>query len=64
MERLRQHRENVMDETRAAVAYCNSGSRGSHALNLHAFLSIFHPEMSDEARHALVQDARERDRHG
>jgi hypothetical protein len=54
-------RENLMDRTRAAVAYCNTRS-GTEALKMQAFLSIFHPEMSDEVRRELVHAARSTER--
>lgn len=71
MDRLRalrglppQTRENLMERTRAAVCFVNSGPRGSEAGQLNAFLALFHPEIEPGTpRHlALMQDARERDR--
>lgn len=54
-------RDDLMARTRAAVAYVgrtgNSAERQAE-LEMAAFMSLFHPEVSDDTVRDLVQDAR------
>lgn len=64
MERLRRYRaDGMMDRTRAAVCFVNSGGYGSEATKMNAFLALFHPDIEHGTpQHlALMQDARKRD---
>ncbi len=51
-----QTRENLMDRTRAAVCFVNTGT--SEATKLNAFLAIFHPDMPDDQRRELINSKR------
>jgi len=46
----------VMQRTRAAVAIINA--MNSPSAELAAFLAIFHPEMTDDRRTALIREAK------
>lgn len=52
-------REEMMARTRAAVAFINGGQSYNHeGLKLSAFMSIFHPEVSDQDVRQMIRDAR------
>lgn len=51
---------NIVERTRAAVCYLNAINAG-HKEQMAAFLDIFHPDISNKTRTALVSDARDRD---
>lgn len=50
---------NIVERTRAAVCYLNAINAG-HKEQVAAFLDIFHPDISNKTRAALVSDARAR----
>lgn len=55
-------RNGMMNRVRAAVALYNSTRGGSESMKMAAFLDIFHPNLAEDTRLSLMQDARERDR--
>ena len=49
-------RDDLMEKARAAVALCNSRENANdEETKMAAFLSIFHPEMTDQRRHKLIR---------
>lgn len=51
-----------LERVRAARAMLDTKRGGSESMKMAAFLDIFHPDISDEQRLGLMQNARERDR--
>ena len=55
----KQQKPDLMERTRAAVTVLNTQQDANDdAAHMAAFLDLFHPEMSEKKKHALVQDAR------
>lgn len=53
-----EHADNLMDRTRAAVGYINAQPRSKPALELTAFLELFHPEIPEEKRRQMVCESK------
>lgn len=53
----KQREPDLMDRTRAAIAYCNAAR--NEELNMFAFLQLFHPEITpDRARQLSRKEPR------
>lgn len=48
----------LMDRTRAAVAYVNTKHGDAAAVEMAAFLELFHPEMPDDKKRELIRAAK------
>ena len=56
------HIEGLMPRAQAAVALLNSRGVQDKGLEVGAFLSIFHPELSEQKMREIVADVRENNR--
>ncbi|SCM79905.1 hypothetical protein KL86PLE_90700 [uncultured Pleomorphomonas sp.] len=53
-------RDDLMERTRAAVAFCNTTN--DPGADMVAFMAIFHPEVSEDRVRRMAQAARENKR--
>jgi hypothetical protein len=60
MAREKYERDQLMERTRAARFYCNNASNAANraALEMSAFLDLFHPTMPEEKKRELIRDMR------
>lgn len=59
IKKYRDDRDTMMERTRAAVCYLNTGRLGGDSPSaLYAFMDIFHPEVPEETVRQMVRDKR------